>query len=469
MKLNDENLRIKTLLFILVVLLKFPVLNLPHNWDSAAFAEHTMIIYRNNMMPLTLNEIDIIHPPAIFEIVAFLYMIFGESPMISHSVILVFSFFGVYFTYLLGSYLYNRNIGVTSALLLFFFPLYFAQSATLNLDIPMTALEIMTVYYLVRKNTILYTLSGSLLVLTKEPGILIIFAIFLYLLIYERPASKFIKSLLTYGLPFIVFFLFILYQKITSGYFLSEFHVSYFQISLQKFLFLIFSTLGLFFICLSLWEVLLLFFKSKKPEIMIWKNELTLLIIIVFIYGNFLSMAYMPRYALPLLPIIAIFFSIIVSVIFDKLRYIILVGILFLFIANWYGYDCKVGSCEVNMEYVDVINVHRDATRYIESNFQNSIVLTTWPLSVELNNPELHYVKTSIRSIDFRCVPDFNINDPTLSKCKPQPDLKDADIILYSPHGAMRKEFFELVKRYNATLIREFHSDGKYAAVYRIR
>ena len=82
-------------------------------------------------------------------------------------------------------------------------------------------------------------------------------------------------------------------------------------------------------------------------------------------------------------------------------------GLAFCFIVlslfGWSGYRKNhVGwQLETNLEYLDQVKTHQAACRFIEENFPESTVLTSWPQVTELTYPYCGYVKKPIKTIEL--------------------------------------------------------------------
>lgn len=156
-KIEPFNLAIFFLFLAIVLSSKLGVLNTPYYWDEITWIRGSHWFYEEGLLRfvpgLYPSNLFMGHPPLLCLGLAFLYKIFRESIFLSHLYIVSFSFLGVYFTYLLASYLFGRFTGIIFALLLFSSSIYFAQSGMFLGDLPITALGVMTVYLLYGKTT----------------------------------------------------------------------------------------------------------------------------------------------------------------------------------------------------------------------------------------------------------------------------------------------------------------------------
>jgi hypothetical protein len=114
--------------------------------------------------------------------------------------------------YRIGSILYNKNIGLLSALFTSIFPLVFGQSRNAMLDFPLMAMISLSIYLLLRTNgfcSILYSIfvgvSLGLSQLTKESAIIFIFAPLIYYFLKSYAAVKKKKVILNFMITILVF------------------------------------------------------------------------------------------------------------------------------------------------------------------------------------------------------------------------------------------------------------------------
>ncbi len=196
---------------------------MPYHWDALGGTVcRAHYIYQHGLNPLSGPFYYGGHPPLFYEILAITWSLLGYSIWITHLIAIIFSFIGIYFTYLLGRELKDRKTGIVAALLLFLSPLYFAQSGILNLDLPLTVFVVMTIYFVLKENTKGYLISGICLVMTKEPGLLLILSILIYTLFrnWRKPKTVALKRLLIYSIPLIFFLCWLVYHKWKMGWFL---------------------------------------------------------------------------------------------------------------------------------------------------------------------------------------------------------------------------------------------------------
>ena len=195
------------ILAVVIFLAKMNVVALPYHWDDSVYINPSHWLVNTNF----IHVLPGLHPPELFYghpfglplVLAILFRIFGENPSVAHIFMLALTTIGVWHTYLLGKLLHGRIAGAMAAFLLFFSPMYFAQSGMVNGDIAIAALGVMTIYYALTQRYISYFIVASLLLMTKESSIAIIISLVI-LFYFSDGMTQGFKKITKYSIP--VFF-----------------------------------------------------------------------------------------------------------------------------------------------------------------------------------------------------------------------------------------------------------------------
>jgi len=530
------------LLAIIIFILKYPILNLPYSWDVMNYvipsAQH---IYEGNFT-IFLWSYSNGHPPFYFILLGFLFKLFGNSQIVSNLVTIFFSFLATYYTYLIGKHLFSRKIGVIATFLMFFYPTFFSHSGISHVAIPLTALAIISIYYFIKNNRILYLIFSSFLVLTEERAVVIPVSLLIYDF-FKNKKFNFKRSIIL-SLPIILFMIWMISNKLHYGYFLwplstSLFSVNFIQIFLNIFMilknlffdyykwiltsFIIISCFSfkllrnrkkvvysvivsvIFFIFIFILPKFSIYFQRYFPNIAdyfiivkyfsflfaillfilllsfnkfidFWNDKkfYPFYFIFIFIFLSYvLFIPFAPRYALPIYPIIFLFFSVSLVKVFKKYSYIAFVIVLILFATQWFGDRDTVGfTLEYNMEYVDAIKTHQMATNYLEENYPDAVILASFPQSLELQYPYLGYVKKPLKTVSIPPFPGLtsknftiHLNSGIYNKTI---DLNSIDIVYYSDQEFKTRHSKEINKILNKTLVKKFEMNGKVAEIYEV-
>ncbi len=410
-KKNQVHL-ILLLSFLLVVFLsKLRTLNTPFYWDEIGWIRSAYWLSGENLFRALpgFHPLGTFfgHPPGLHVSMAFLFKLFGKSIWLAHFFIVCISFAGVYFTYLLGAYLFGTRVGVFAALFLFFTPMYFAQSGMYLGDVPVTTFGVMSLYFGLRKQYLPYLISSMYLVSIKETGAAIVLAFLIYLVItgYKKE-SRFGVEILKYSIPLWAIAAFLLLQKFTAGKFVG---IYAFEYDIYKHTFAqIFEDFVLILKWIFIYQYRFLFTLLIALHFVInrktaFRKELLLFFIVMLLATlPFSYFMFLPRYLLPSMPYLCITAA---WAIFELVRSNRLSLGLSAAIVTLYGFSLagstSYGNNEWNMKYINIVNMHRSMCEYIETRFPRSSILAVFPFNSALSKPDLGYVSKPVRAVSL--------------------------------------------------------------------
>jgi len=446
------------ILLTVVIVGKAPTLHLPYHWDEMGayvgpahwLAQDSLVrVFPGGHPPAQFFG----HPPGLYLSLATAYKIFGESIVVSHLYILAFSFLGVYFTYLLGAFLFDHTTGLIAALLLFFTPLYFAQSGMVLGEIPITAFGVMSIYYALRGRFLPYLLCGIFLVLLKETAIAFIAALLIYIFVTEKKGRASIMKILKYAIPLFVLGGFLIWQKITTGNFVGN---PYFKsnpawtLSLTGILSKAGWVIGWVFLhqyrILLTFIIFLYFIINQKSA---WHKSYTLFLIIFLLFlGAFSFIYFGERYVLAFFPYFCITAAgaIVALIPTLKMQWIVAAFIIVAFCSQFYNHDKGYGNFDSDMQYTDVIAINQKVCAYIEDHFPDSTILAAWPISNQLRQPYCGYVRQPLLVVNSD---------------------KKIDVIVYAPGtNAKSRKLKGLIEQQDFMLHKRFEKNGKVIEMY---
>ncbi len=210
-------LKIYVIAFLCLLVLKWNVLTKPFFWDALNYAIPTAVwILENGFSLVYLDSLGMGHPPLFYLILALGFKLFGLNVVVAHVINLLFGALAIMFTYLLAEHFFNKKVAIVSSVLLLFTPLFFSQVGILLPEIALAGFATGTIYFAVKEKVFLYSVFGSLLILTKEPGLfLVLFLLIALFLCFRRS----IKDCLKYCFPFVTFGLWAISNKILYGWY----------------------------------------------------------------------------------------------------------------------------------------------------------------------------------------------------------------------------------------------------------
>jgi hypothetical protein len=347
------------------------------------------------------------------------------------------------YTYLLASHIYNRHAALIATSLLFVSPLFFSIFGQVRLDVPLTTFGVMTVYYAIKEKRWFFSIAGSMLVLSKEPGTIIVMISFLYIALKyfkKESITAYISRLLSYSIPgFVYIFWMIVYRFFTGHYLwghsvfmiaiptlrIQQVFIWNFQwflsliiiISLLKYgfkngfyprrlkycfiasiiFFIIFSfgeslnnDIGIFSnIVFSLLSGCIITIDFRKIEI---KNIFIPMFLIIYVLLHGLIFELLPRYMLSMIPLFLIVAGAAIINISGKSKYLpviltIIPAIAFAYHINHSPYIWT------NMSYKELIDLRFEMLNYIGDRYIDKKVITdSYLVPIMLQEPRLGYV-----------------------------------------------------------------------------
>ena len=191
---SPHSILLTFLLFAFLDLIYFFNTTTPPSWDQALHLELSLQYFDLLKLGELRHIIDTsgFYPPFFHISSSLLYTIFGTDLIVSRSTNILYLLILLLSTYGIASHLFNKNIGILSALLISTYPLVISMQKTYLLDLSLTALIAATIYFLLKtenfsntKYTLLFAITFSFAELTKWTAIFFIIGPVLYT-IYQK-------------------------------------------------------------------------------------------------------------------------------------------------------------------------------------------------------------------------------------------------------------------------------------------
>jgi len=380
-----------------VYVLHFGLLRMPYYWDEVGqFVPAAWdILSAGQLIPTSATPN--IHPPAVMAWVALAWKIFTPSLLVARCAMLLIGALLLMAAFLLSIELCGSVPGLPAffaTLALALSPLVFTQSLLVQLDLPAAALTCLVLYLFFAERHWPAVLVASLLVLTKETGVLLplVLGVWLFSEKRFRRAASYLAPVAVLGV-----WLFYLHSRTGSWFGNSEFgrynllwtlRLSHIGFSLvRRFYFLFignFHWIGTLAILAGMSAGL---FRRRR-----WAVAATfalLHILMVSVLGG----AVLERYMLPVLPI---FYA------------AALVGFSAYGVnRRWLSYAALVAGLvaglfinplfwpfpyENNLAIQTFTRLQARTAQTLETRYAGARVATIWPLTAQLSNPRLGYV-----------------------------------------------------------------------------
>jgi 4-amino-4-deoxy-L-arabinose transferase-like glycosyltransferase len=506
-------------IFGALVLLHFPLLRLPYFWDEAGYYVPAALDIYSGWRLVPESTLPTGHTPLVMIYLALAWKLFGFSPLVTRTAMLLTAAATVAATYALARRVTGREPAVWAAALLALSPMFFAQSTMVFLDLPAALFTTLAVIALLDGRMLMFAVTASLAVLTKETAAVLLPVAWVFQwrrravgptlasgvasagsgLTSSRPGqAPALRGWIALVVPLAPLVAWTLYYHHKTGFWTGN--AEYLQFNL-------YSTLnpGRFFWTLlrRLYEVFIGGFNwllvvgaalgiwwgkkrghggaaGERPAgdfFLMAAGLVAAYILMLSVVGG----AVLPRYLLPIVPLVVLAAGVLVwrapRALARATCGVTLAG----FVTAWSINPPYPFPYEDNLAYADFIRLHQDAAGYLESRPAGERILTAWPATDELARPFLGYVHQPLRAVplegftarDFEGVsPDgFDLLYVYSRKWEPPNNwLPRLPIFLraqerYFGYGPQVSDE-ELASRFQLRLLRQFERRGQWVRIY---
>ena len=373
------------LVLILVCIIKFPHLFLPHYWDEAwSYSPAVQFMYENHLsiIPGALpSDLSRGHPLLFYFLSAGWMRIFGPSLFSKHTFALCVSLIYLISIYFIVRKLFSSRAGIMAAIFTACQALFLAQSSMLLPEILLSLLTLWTLYSYLEKKKLLFVLSGSLLILTKETGIILLIVVAIWdilsYLIRSNLKSGFRKQLkwtILLSIPFLIFVLHLFFQKKVFGWYLFPEHISMItsfrtgikELGSQEYFLQFYGQIFLVLTLLAAFMIHLLYGK-KIPS----RERQALWFIFTFMMTYLFASSFLlfnPRYLMCIHIMLVILTAFYLDEITKKLFFTPFLGTAALAGILLYNALTLRSNGDNNLGYTDALQVQKKAVEYFENN-----------------------------------------------------------------------------------------------------
>jgi hypothetical protein len=410
------------LIFAALTALHLPLLRLPYFWDEAGYYVPAArdLLLSGSLIPV--SSVSNAHPPLVMAYLALWWKLAGFAPVVTRTAMLLLASFALLGLFRLASTVANRQVAVAATMLTAIYPVFFAQSSLVHLDLAAAGLTFWGLNAYMKGSGWPTAIWFSIAVLTKETAILAPLALFAWDLLGSRiPAGKGDKLsqrrswnpgwLLLPLLPLTAWYV-LHYSKTGFVFGNPEFFRYNVADTLQPlrillallvrlwqttgYLHLLPLTLAALF---AMWLPPLQVQRGERPRIAV-DQQLAMLsvigayLLVMAVVGG----AELARYMLPAVPLVIL---VCVSTVWRRVRLwrAVLAIVALLFVAAWFFNPPYGFAPEDNLAYRDYIQLHQHAEQFLEARYPMAQVLTAWPASDELRHPYLGYITRPLRVV----------------------------------------------------------------------
>lgn len=402
--MTRRELAIVSILALALVALIVAPLSTPSWWDEGAvyapgakwLLDHHFDA-RPGVFPADLSRG---HTALFYLLLAAAYRAMGAGPVAGHLVTFVFAWMAVVFTYALGRRLSGWPAGALAVALMVASPLFQTMASMALPEMAMTALTAAAFHAYARGRVGQSAALGTILVLVKEVGIACPLAI-AGAIALEHPRER--RRIAIALVPVFVLALFFAWQKRAEGWFVLPYHAALFHeehslvLQLVRVLRSILVDDGRWIAVLAAAAVAVW---RRAALARAWREHRELLVAFalftVMNLGFFAKMFFLERYVLPVHVYACI--AIAGCLVLDPPRWpglaaaAVAIGVALA--RRSAGTDMASG--ETTFRYLHAVHAHEALFRRLEG---DPTVLTDWPVTDELREPFLGWVKRP-----FRCI-----------------------------------------------------------------
>jgi len=299
------------------------------------------------------------HPAFFVYFLSLFTSLFGGTAAAAKFVILLLSLGTLATTYFLGKEMVNKKVGLLAAILLAFQPVFFAQSTMVLPEVMLALLGLLSVLFYLKDRYWLYFIFASLVILTKETGIVL----FAGVALNEWYKDRFRISLgligrgLKWSAPISCFILFLIVQKQQHGWYLYPYHTGFISFAFtdiwERFFLCakhLFHDQGRFVLSIAAIITLVKIDKEKRKALL---DQNILSIAICLMFFGFSSLNYfMARYQVVIFPLFIISLLSVITVKVESYRYFMI----YLAFTLPFHYNASTFRTDENMNYLITVD-----------------------------------------------------------------------------------------------------------------
>jgi predicted membrane-bound dolichyl-phosphate-mannose-protein mannosyltransferase len=331
----------------------------------------------------------------------------GNNVTAIHALYLAISVCLLWIVYFFTGKLTNKTAGLAAAMLLMTLPLFLAQASFMLPEIIVALLGLVTLLFYWRKKTLAGIITGSLLILTKESGAIMIGSILLCEFFTRSlkiktfyDFKKTILSVFYWSVPLFVAAIFFVIQKVKLGWFFYPEHTQMIVTDKSTIItnfknllnFVLFEQGRFVLILLIVFSVILGLYRKKfsRPN----KDILITGSIFIVLYSMFCSINfYVPRYSMAIFPVLFLMVSHILFS-FSGNRNLVISSLLVLFISYSASISIQQSNCnDNNTGFLSMVRTHEEAIHYCEEKgWYNKTIQSHFLMKYYMIDPFMGYL-----------------------------------------------------------------------------
>jgi hypothetical protein len=421
--------------FGVLLALHAALLRLPYFWDEAGYYVPAArdLMLNGSLIPRSTPSNA--HPPLVMVYLALWWKVAGYAPAVTRTAMLLAAALSLLGLFRLAETVANTEIAVGAAVCTALYPVFFAQSSLVHLDLAAAGLTFWGLSAYMKGRTWQATLWFLFAALAKETAILAPLALLAWELLSQFlpmrdgsnrqprspgqiPQSRFQTSFRLL-LPLLPLGGWYAYHYSRTGLVFGNPEFFRYNVAgtlhplriLLALLIRLWQTFGYFHLLLL---TLATGFAMGLPPLQDQKNGgqntarprialdaqfAMLSVIVAYVLAMALvGGAELARYMLPVVPLVIL---IGISTLWRRVRWWrgVVAIVALMFVAGWFVNPPYGFAPEDNLAYRDYIHLHQHAEDFLEARYPMARVLTAWPASDELTRPYLGYVTRPMRVV----------------------------------------------------------------------
>jgi len=444
-----------------IVLIKIPHLNLPYSWDEAWSYVPAVIKMAENgpsILPASIGIHDTKgHPLLFYFIISGWIKLFTTQiwwvrimPLLISIILLV----AIYFILIKQT---SKPVANTSTILFTVQSLFLAQATLILPEVLLTLFLFVSIHYFLLNRWSLFALFSTLMVLTKETGLVFVMGFGLFYLVENRhkiSTKQFWIPILFLSIPVLIYVLHLILTYKAHGTFFFNDHLNYLTLEKGKLFRVLKSSTGILFTrygrnTISAVAILSLFIIMIRKE-KINKSKILLLFITQIILLTIFTLVnfYTYRYMLPAFPLFITLSMILFHQALYRTKFLYFSLIVVIVLLPLYYSLTKNGKTDIDLGYATYLPVHKEMVEFCEKeNWDDKIFAAEFNMVLALRDPFTGYHS---KKQGF--------------KLQNIPSIENADIIVLDSTGEWDKLPENQINKFK--LIKRFENKNHWGEIY---
>ena len=415
------------LALVAVVALRGRALTTPYFWDEVGYyIPNALSMARNHLYPIPTNTVPQSYPPLQPLTLVAGWWVLGTSIAATRIVGFFTTALALTVTCLLGREVSSPAAGIAAAATTLATPVFLGQTGFAQPEILLALFTVAAALALIRDRMGWHAVAVTLLLMTKWTAIIALPAFGIYILWHAPTWREGLRKQLWYvpGLGLLAIWL-AFFHHVTGTFTSTDTHYARVnlwdnlnaQALVQRGAIRI-EQLGEMDGAWLLYAPILVAGAvwcwrrgtGRSPSVTPRSAQLAMLAGVCALYVAFLTVSgfLLPRYFVPVLPLFAVLAA---TALFELLPRTIAAAVstatVALLLLTWYGWFPSRYPPLLDMRpaYMDVVDAHRLAARYLEANVPDARIAATWPVLDVLRNSDFGYVTHPLETLPLDSLP----------------------------------------------------------------